>query len=162
MDYEKEYRHTKNTPYHISVGGAAYEIIEGKPYVVLLGRYQEDGDHFHLPKGTLHIGESLEDCAKREVVEESGFECSIKTLLGGFTQNYTARDGLAVEKTTLYFAMEIEKNHNTHDDEHDFVALVELDDAITKLSQTEPQKREYEIIERLKTWLQAQSNSKNS
>lgn len=161
MDYEKEYRHTKTTPFHISVGGAVYEFRDDTVFVAILGRHEEDGDHFHLPKGTLHVGESLENCATREVLEESGFECDVKTLLGGFTQNYIARDGLSVEKTTLYFAMKIAKNHNTHDDEHDFVELVELDEAIKRLQRTEPQKQEYEILKRLKTWLQTESNSKN-
>lgn len=161
MDYEKEYRHTKNTPFHVSVGGAAYQIEEGKIFVTVLGRKKEDGDHFHLPKGTLRVGENLETCALREVVEESGLECEIKTLLGGFTQKYIARDGLNVEKTTLYFAMEIKRNLKVHDNEHDFVEILEIDDAIEKLRRTEPKKQEYEILERLNEWLMRSRNLKS-
>ncbi len=153
MDYEKEYRHTKNTPFHISVGGVAYEVKEGKIFVVVLGRKMEDSNHYHLPKGTLHVNENIEACALREVTEESGFKCEIKTLLGGFTQKYIPRDGLNVEKTTLYFAMKIKENLKVHDDEHDFVEVLEIDDAIEKLRRTEPKKQEYEILERLKWWI---------
>lgn len=146
-----EYRHNKVSPYHISVGGVVYDCDgKGQIQVVVLGRREKDGDHYHLPKGTLRHNETLEDCAKREVEEESGYEAEIKELLGGFTQSYKARDGLAVEKTTLYFAMKQVGKIGEHDTEHDFVKKMEINEAIFKLKETEPKKKEYEIVERLK------------
>lgn len=146
-----EYRHSRVNPYHISVGGVVYDRDEkDQIQVVVLGRREKDGNHYHLPKGTLRHNETLEDCARREVKEESGYEVEIKELLGGFTQNYKARDGLAVEKTTLYFAMKQVGKIGEHDAEHDFVKKMEINEAISKLKETEPKKKEYEIVERLK------------
>ena len=144
----EEYRHTATDPCHISVGGVAYQENNGEIKVVILGRNESDGVHYHLPKGTLHHNETLEDCARREVLEESGYSCSVGALLSTDTHSYQARDGVAVEKTLIYFEMPILENRNEHDSEHDLVECVEIHEAIEKLQQTEPKKKEFLVLER--------------
>lgn len=149
-----EYRHNKETPYHISAGGVVFDRKkDGEIEVVLLGRYDGNKKRYHLPKGTLHHDETLEDCARREVREESGYEAEIKGLLGGLNQKYVARDGLAVEKMTVYFAMSLIRRMGEHDKEHDFVIRMGIDEAMRELEATEPKKQEYEIVKRLKIFL---------
>ena len=72
MMHSAEYRHTETWPYHISAGGVIYRHQQGRLEVVVLYRNRPDGRHYHLPKGTLHHDETLEDDARREVLEESG------------------------------------------------------------------------------------------
>ena len=143
----EEYRHTTTDPYHISVGGVAYQNENNKLKVVILGRNEADGAHYHLPKGTLHHNETLEDCAKREVLEESGYRCSIGKLISTDTQSYAARDDVAVIKTLIYFEMPIIENVRRHDDEHDWVEYVGIEEAIEKLRNTEPKKKEFLVVE---------------
>ncbi len=38
-------------------------------------------EHWNLPGGVVENGESLEDGAKREILEEAGIKCEIKDLL---------------------------------------------------------------------------------
>ena len=143
-----EYRHTKNNPCHISVGGVAYKENDGQIYVIILGRHEQDGTHYHLPKGTLRFNETLEECAKREVLEESGYKCDIGEIISTDTQRYKARDGILVEKTLIYFAMTISKNTGQHDTEHDTVYQIAIEEAIKLLRTTEPKKKEYLVLER--------------
>ncbi len=144
----KEYRHTMANPCHISVGGVAYQNENDELKVVILGRNEADGAHYHLPKGTLHHNETLENCARREVLEESGCRCSVGKLISTDTQSYTARDGVAVIKTLIYFEMPIIENVEQHDDEHDWVECVGIEEAIEKLRNTEPKKKEFLVVER--------------
>lgn len=57
------------------------KIIAAGPVIVLDGRLlvSHDGkdDFFKIPGGKPNEGESLEDCAKRELFEETGYNCSI-------------------------------------------------------------------------------------
>ena len=148
----KEYRHTKNNPCHISAGGVIFKKVDSGITVVVLGRELPDGAHYHLPKGTVRHNETLENCAKREVLEESGYETEILDLIGSRTDSYT-KDGIQVEKTTIYFAMQTIKNTCRHDAEHDFVTKMDIDEAIAKMRETEPDKEEYLILEKLKKYI---------
>lgn len=67
VDKTREYRHSKQSPYHISTGGVVYEKRGGRIFVVLLGKKTAKGKvRYHLPKGTLRFNETLEHGAKRE------------------------------------------------------------------------------------------------
>lgn len=54
-------------------------IKEGK---ILFGRDLHKGDVFAIPGGHWENGETLKECAKREVREESGVECDHLSLVG--------------------------------------------------------------------------------
>lgn len=150
--HSAEYRHTETWPYHISAGGAIYRHQQGRLEVVVLYRNRPDGRHYHLPKGTLHHGETLEDDARREVLEESGIRAEIKGYLGAFTDDFM-KDGVHLNKTTHYFAMIPLENTGKHDAEHDGVEWLEFDKARKLLESSEPMKKEYIILDRLRDFL---------
>lgn len=56
-----------------------------------------------LPKGKNEPGESDEECARREVLEETGFECELSVLLG--LSEY--RDNHHREKRVAFFLMRL-------------------------------------------------------
>jgi len=147
-----EYRHTETWPYHISAGGVVYRHREGQLEVTVLYRNRPDGRHYHLPKGALHHGETLEDDARREVLEESGIRAEIKGYLGAFTDDFM-KDGVHLDKTTHYFAMIPLENTGKHDAEHDGVEWLEFDKARKLLESSEPMKKEYIILDRLRDFL---------
>jgi 8-oxo-dGTP pyrophosphatase MutT (NUDIX family) len=58
-------------------------------------------DDWTFPKGKAHRGESDEDCALREVEEETGLGCELEEELVGTTY----RDSYGREKEVRYWAM---------------------------------------------------------
>lgn len=49
-------------------------------------------DDLTLPAGRLESGESLEECALREVAEETGYECRLRAFIE--TMTFEAKDGV--------------------------------------------------------------------
>ena len=122
----QEYRHNAISPYHISCGGVVFSQSGDRTDVLLLARYQDDkATTYHLPKGTLHHDETLEDCARREIREESGYAGAIVGYIGAFTYSFDKND-LEVDKTVHYFAVQSQKKVGTHDAEHDEVYWKEI------------------------------------
>ncbi len=149
-----EYRHNKVWPYHISCGGIVYRIGGKEIETIVLSRNEIDGKHYHLPKGTLAHNESLEDCALREVGEESGAKGNITGYLGAILQDYISpKDKLNVSKTIHYFAIKLTEDSDIHDNEHDEKHWYSLPRTRELLLQTEPRKEEYLIIDRLLEYL---------
>ena len=60
-------------------------------------------DDWSFPKGKLDKGESLEECALREVFEETGFTCELEDFIG--TVTYEDRKGC--QKEVHYWRMNI-------------------------------------------------------
>ena len=151
----EEYRGTKDWPYHISAGGVVFRRNENSDIeVLILYRNISGNRHYHLSKGTLHFDESLEDCARREVEEESGAKVEIVGYLGAMTDEYVSpRWKFLFNKTTHYFAMEFKELTRKHDFEHDGVEWLLIDEARSRLTETEPLKEEFIIIDRLKDFL---------
>ena len=151
----EEYRGAKDWPYHISAGGVVFRRNENSDIEALvLYRNKSDSKYYHLPKGTLHFNESLEDCARREVEEESGAKAEIVGYLGATTSEYISpRWKFLLNKTTHYFAMEFKELTREHDLEHDGVEWLSIDEAYSKLIKTERLKEKFIIIDRLKNLL---------
>jgi len=149
----EEYRATADWPYHISSGGIVFRVRDAALEILVLYRNEPDGKHYHLPKGTLHHDETLEDCARREVAEESGATAEIIGYLGALQQEYTWK-GLFHDQTKHYFAMEFREMVREHDDEHDGTEWQSLDIARENLAKTEPNKQEFLILDRLEKFLQ--------
>ena len=86
-----------------AAGGAIVRRApDGALEVALVHRpHRED---WTFPKGKAEPGESLEDCARREVAEETGFECR----LGRFIGHTEYRDRLDRPKVVAYWVMTVE------------------------------------------------------
>jgi 8-oxo-dGTP diphosphatase len=65
--------------------------------------HRPDRDDWSLPKGKLDPGESYEDCALREVLEETGYRCRLLDFVG-FTEY---RDRRNRQKVVGYWVMEV-------------------------------------------------------
>jgi 8-oxo-dGTP diphosphatase len=87
-------------------------LRDGRIAVVHRPRY----DDWSLPKGKLDPGEGWEECAVREVREETGLRCTLGRELS--PTSYTDRKGRA--KVVRYWLMEIAQDDGfTPDDEVD-------------------------------------------
>ncbi len=154
-----EYRASKQWPYAISSGCVVFRKNDGHLEILLLvreaGDFPElkdgDIDSYHLPKGHVDIGETLEQTAVRETKEEAGCEVEIKTYLGAklFEHIHFA---ITQSKIIHYFAGEWLRDLATIDDEHSHKKWYQVSEAIT-LTQDNP-KREDLIIKRVQNYLE--------
>lgn len=64
--------------------------------------HRPDRDDWSLPKGKLKRGESFEECARREVLEETGYGCALGQFAGH--TEYTDRRGRP--KVVAYWYMD--------------------------------------------------------
>ena len=73
-----------------------------------------------LPKGTFESGETLEQCALREVQEECGVTgLAITALLGSACHIYQETDGIEYLKHTLWYAMTCDNCRTPHPQEQE-------------------------------------------
>lgn len=83
-----------------------------------------------FPKGKLEPGETLEECAVREVSEETGFTCR----LGSFVGHTEYRDRKDRPKVVAYWVMEVESGEFCAGREVDELRWVDLAEAAHLLS----------------------------
>lgn len=83
-----------------------------------------------LPKGKLEVGESDEECALREVREETGWTCALGRYVGEV--EYVDRRGRP--KVVEYWLMQPMKEDRQPTDEVDELAWVALSEAPARLS----------------------------
>ena len=88
----------------LAAGGVVTEKSGGIVRVLLVHRPRYDD--WSLPKGGVHEGESLEDAAVREVLEETGLRCRILRELTAARYRYRTRRGALRPKVVHYFLME--------------------------------------------------------
>lgn len=100
--------------------------------VAIAGR-QSDGT-WVFPKGTPSRGERIEDCALREVHEETGLEVRSLAPLGSI-EYWFATASTRIHKRVHFFLMEpVGGDVSLHDHEYDEVRWVGVDDARRMLS----------------------------
>ncbi len=88
-------------PERITAAGGIVKNENGK----ILFQYRRG--KWDLPKGKLDEGETLEECAIREVEEETGLhEIHLGELIGITTHHYIEK-GEKIEKETHWFAMKV-------------------------------------------------------
>ena len=98
------------------------------PEVLLVHR--PEYDDWTFPKGKLEAGESLEECALREVEEETGLRC----LLGRELASTAYADGKGRPKTVRYWLMHAEDGDLRFDNEVDDAHWLSPDEAVGRLS----------------------------
>lgn len=101
---------------------------DGKPQVLLVHRPKYDD--WSLPKGKADPGESDEDCALREVEEETGLRCALGPALTSST--YIDRKGRP--KEVRWWVMTVVDGSFTPTDEVDEIRWLSLDHAHWLLS----------------------------
>lgn len=92
--------------------------------------YREARGDWTFPKGKLDEGESFEEAALREVVEETGMHCRIERFVG--TTNYTHRKGKP--KIVAYYLMSILKGEFAPNEEVDELVWLDLSEVRAHLT----------------------------
>ena len=112
-----------------AAGGVVIRDGDGGPEVALVHRPRYDD--WTLPKGKLDPGETDEQCAVREVEEETGLRCRLgRELLP--TRYLDRRDRL---KVVRYWDMRVVGSRPFEaNDEIDEVVWLRVDDAVRRLS----------------------------
>ena len=112
-------------------------VRDGEVLLVHRPRY----DDWSLPKGKLDDGETFEEAALREVLEETGYTCVLGPWLG--STHYESRGG---SKEVRWFLMEARGDPVPHDDEVDDLRWVTPAEALEVLSY----ERDRELVRRLR------------
>jgi ADP-ribose pyrophosphatase YjhB (NUDIX family) len=120
---------------------AAVALFNSEGNILLLRR--KDNDKWTMPGGTLDFGESMTDCAIREVREETGLQIRVTGLIGTYTDPHILieySDGEVRQEFTLVYAAEIESGELKIDDESKEYRWLPLSAAV-ELPLAESQKR---------------------
>ena len=98
-------------------GAVVIAAVDEQRNVLLVRQFRKAVGEFllELPAGTLDPGETAEDCARREVQEETGFKAGKLEKLGGF---YSA-PGFLTEYLHLFLATELKPSRKAADDDED-------------------------------------------
>lgn len=128
----------------ISAGGIVYRQGAGGLEVVLCGRQTEG--LWGLPKGRPMRGESLEQTARREVMEETGLEVKIERPLGAIEFWFTRpQQGVRFHKLVHHYLMvPTGGSVDQHDHEYDLVEWLPAEVAVQRLTY----RNEAEILRR--------------
>jgi 8-oxo-dGTP diphosphatase len=120
---------------------AAVALFNSDGNILVLRR--KDNDKWTMPGGTLDFGESLTDCAIREVREETGFQIRIRALIGTYTDPHILiaySDGEVRQEFTLVYAAEIDSGDLKIDEESKEATWMPLTAAV-ELPLAESQRR---------------------
>ena len=127
---------------------AAVALFDSSRNMLLLRR--KDNDKWTLPGGTLDFGESLTDCAIREVHEETGLRVRITGLIGTYTDPHILiaySDGEVRQEFTLVYAAKIKSGELAIDHESKEAIWVSLADAVN-LPLADSQRRRLQDVAR--------------
>jgi len=108
----------------------------GNVVLVRQYRYAVSTELLEIPAGTLESGEKPEDCARRELEEETGYTCqAITKLLECFVA-----PGYSTEKIHIYLAKGLTKTRpRTEEDEKITVETYPFEAALAKIQSGEIQ-----------------------
>src|SRR4051794_29526689 len=80
----RDYYDDPNAPAANSLVPAASAVVVDGDGRVLLHR-RRDNDRWALPGGKMELGESIGECAEREVKEETGLDCKVTGIVGTYS-----------------------------------------------------------------------------
>lgn len=110
---------------------AIVPVIQGRDVVLVRQyRYAVATDLLEVPAGTMEQGETPEECAVRELEEETGYRCKeIEKILEFFPV-----PGYSTEKIHVYIAKGLSKSKmHTEDDEQISVEILPMENALEKV-----------------------------
>src|SRR5881628_2674273 len=115
-----------------SSGGAVISVREGVPYVAMIAT--RGRTRWGLPKGAVAPGETSEQAALREVLEETGLEAQIVKPLDTIEYFFRASDTLIRKRVDFYLMLHTGGELKPQLTEVDDVEWVELSEAIRRAS----------------------------
>lgn len=114
-----------------AAGGVVWREVDDDPTAVeVVLVHRPNYDDWTFPKGKLDRGESFEDAARREVVEETGLECE----LGDELPSVEYVDGKGRSKIVKYWAMTVRRGEFAPNDEVDVLEWLDPVDAAGRLT----------------------------
>lgn len=131
---------------------SAVAILNSRNELLMLHR--RDNGKWTMPGGTLEFGESMAECALREVKEESGLEVEIKDIIGTYTDpdiRVEYSDGEVRQEFTIVYYGAVNGYDVTLDEESNDYCWIALD-KVLHLPLTDSQRRRLEdVIEYLRS-----------
>jgi 8-oxo-dGTP pyrophosphatase MutT (NUDIX family) len=127
---------------------AAVALFDGDGRILLLRR--KDNDKWTMPGGTMDFGESLGQCAVREVREETGFDVDLSGLIGTYTDPnilIAYSDGEVRQEFTLVYAAKIKGGELAIDHESKEAVWVSISNALN-LPLADSQRRRLQDVAR--------------
>jgi 8-oxo-dGTP pyrophosphatase MutT (NUDIX family) len=151
----KELRGNKNHPHGYSCGGVVWRKNKKNELEVLLLHFFKtnhwDYNSWHLPKGTMHEGETKKETTRREIEEETGYEVEVKKYLGKLKSTWNYQDqGTIINKTTYYFICQPIKKLRSTPPDYGKVEWVEINKAIKNVSKLPIFEKEEIILKKFK------------
>jgi len=126
--------YSNNIQYPVSAGGVVYKINKGSIELIICGRTK--AGTWSLPKGTPEFGETIEQTALREVLEETGLIVKIQDYIGAIRYKFSnSKKDIIFHKTVYFYLMKfICGTTLNHDHEFDTVEWVPFMDVLDKLT----------------------------
>jgi 8-oxo-dGTP pyrophosphatase MutT (NUDIX family) len=122
----------KKTRNEHSSGGAVITLRDGAPHVALIATRGKT--RWGLPKGAVSEGETSEQAALREVLEETGLQAEIVKPLDTIEYFFRAGDTLIRKRVDFYLMRYLAGELTPQLSEVDDVEWVELSEAIERTS----------------------------
>jgi 8-oxo-dGTP pyrophosphatase MutT (NUDIX family) len=123
---------SKKTRREHSCGGVVVTILEGLGHVAMIAT--RGGTRWGLPKGAVTAGETSEQAALREVLEETGLRATIVRPLETIEYFFRAGDSLIHKKVDFYLMRYEGGEMQPQLSEVDDCAWVELHEAVKRSS----------------------------
>ncbi len=138
---------SKSTKMEKSCGAVVYRVDGGERQYLLL---HYNGGHWDFPKGHVEEGETEEQTARREVLEETGIaEVEIHPAFRETMEYFFKRGGKLVEKEVVFFAGKTKSKQVKLSDEHIGFAWLPYESAKKKLTYDNAKKVLQKAEERL-------------